>query len=71
MLHKLNFEIKITIRLHKNFRKVSLKRKTNQEKTNKQTKQATKSKNQKRRDTLPTQPVFPKDFSQVVYLFLS
>ena len=37
MLHKLNFEIKITIRLHKNFRKVSLKRKTNQEKTNKQT----------------------------------
>ena len=48
----------------KKFKKVRLKRKTNQE--NKQT----NKQHQKKKDTLPTQPVFLKDFSQVVYLFL-
>ena len=40
-LHKLNFKMKITICLHKHFRKVRLKRKTNQENNqpNKQNKQ--------------------------------
>ena len=47
----------------KKFKKVRLKRKTNQE--NKQTNNI-----KKKKDTLPTQPVFLKDFSQVVYLFL-
>ena len=46
----------------KKFKKVRLKRKTNQE--NKQTN------NIKKKDTLPIQPVFLKDVSQVVYLFL-
>ena len=43
MLQKLSFKIKITVCLHKNFRKVGLRSKTNQEnkQTNKQTKQAT------------------------------
>ena len=36
MLHKLNFKIKITISLHKNFKKLRLK-KTQTKKTNKQT----------------------------------
>ena len=47
MLHKLNFKVKITISLHKNSRKVRLKRKTDQEnkQTNKRNKQQTTSKN--------------------------
>ena len=69
MLHKLNFKIKITICLHKNFRKVKLKRKTNQENKHRQMKQTTN--NIKKSDALSTQPVFPKDFSQVTYLLLS
>ena len=47
---------------------MGLKSKTNQEnkqKTNKLNKQ------QKKNDTLPTQSIFQKDFSEVVYLFLS
>ena len=50
MLHKLNFKIKITICLQKKFRKVSLKRKTNEEnkQTNKRNKQQTTSKNNKK-----------------------
>ena len=70
MLHKLNFKIKITISLHKNFRNERLKRNTNQE--NKQTNETNNKQHQKimikKSDTLPTQPVFPKDLSQVVYL---
>ena len=44
-----------------------LKEKT---KTNKQINETNNIKKRKR-DTLPTQPVFPKDFSHAVYLFLS
>ena len=73
---------KVTIYLHKNIRKVRLERKINQEKqTNEQTKQQqqqqqkqkqakkikTKNSSNKKSDT---QPIFPKYFSQVVYLFL-
>ena len=44
MLPKLNFKTKITISLYKNFRKVRLKRKANQEKKpNNQTKQTTEN----------------------------
>ena len=73
MLQKLNFKIKITICLRKNFRKVRLKRKTNREnkQTNKRNKKQTTSKNNKKRNKLPTQPIFPKDFLQVAYLFPS
>ena len=48
----------------------SLKEKTNKDnkQTNKQNKQHEKN---WKRDTLPTQTVFPKDFSHAVYLFLS
>ena len=68
MLHKLNFKIKITVCLHKILEKwvskVKLIKKTNKQ-TNKLNKQ------HKKTDTLPTQPIFQKDFSEVVYLFLS
>ena len=52
---------------------MSLNRKTNQEnkETDKRKKQQSTKKNKKEIDTLPTKLVFPKDFSQEVYLFLS
>ena len=63
MLHKLNFKIKITISLHKNFKKLRLK-KTQTKKTNKQTnkrnKEQTISKNNFKK-VIPSQP--QKDFS--------
>ena len=57
--------------LHETFRKAKLK-KINREikQTNKQQNKQRQQK-QKERDTLPTQPIFPNDFSQVVYLFLN
>ena len=79
-------ENKVTIYFHeKKPRKVRLERKINQEKqTNKQQQQQqqqqkqqqaknnnNKNSNNKKIDTLPAQPIFPKDFSQVVYLFVS
>ena len=41
-----------------------------EEQASKQKKQQT-NRNNRKSDTLPTQSIFPKDFSQVVYLFLS
>ena len=64
MLPKLNFKTKITISLYKNFRKVRLKRKTNQEKkqtTKRNKQQKTLKNNVKKNDALPAQPVFLKD----------
>ena len=85
-LQELNVLKKVTIYLHKNIRKVRLERKINQEKQrNKQTattttattvttkaKKAKKKQKQKQKkcDTLPTKLIFPKDFLQVVSLFL-
>ena len=56
------------LHLHKNFRKVRLKRKVTK-------RQTTTTKKQRLHPPsypiLLTQPIFPNDFSQVVYLFLS
>ena len=74
-------ENKVTIYFHKKSnRKVRLERKINQEKqTNNNNSNNSSSKsnnnnknsNNKKIDTLPAQPIFPEDFSQVVYLFVS
>ena len=39
-------------------------------KTETSTKKKKDNSSNKKSDTLPSQPIFPKDFSQVVYLFL-
>ena len=73
---------KDTTYLHKKFTKVRLESNNQLRKTNKQTnkqkqlqqkqKQAKKiQQNKSKSDPLSTQLIFPKDFSQVVYLFLS
>ena len=61
--------MKIAICLHKNFTNVKFYKEKLNETTNKQINETNNIKKRKR-DTIPTQPVFPKDFSQAVYLFL-
>ena len=84
---ELNFlKKKVTIYLHKNTRRVRLERKstkknkqTNKKKTTTATTATTKTKanrknktqQQQKNDTFSTQTIFPKDFSQLVYLLLS
>ena len=65
-LHKLNFKIKITICLHKNFRKVRLKRKANQE--SKQTNETNSKYHHQKKWYPPNQTRFSKRFFTSFYL---
>ena len=70
MLHKVNFKIKVTIYLHEYLRKVRINRKIDQENIQKSEQTITTSKKQNKGDVLPSQ-LFPNDFSEVAYMFLS
>ena len=83
-MHKLRFQIKVTTYLHKILRKTKQTKnektkiklnesKTRQKKNIKNTSETKQNKTRvrkKRKFTLPTHPIFLKDFLHAVYLFL-
>ena len=64
LVHKIDFERKIAICLHKKFINVRLKEKNYRQQTNKEINETNNIKNKEK-------VVFPKDFSHAVYLSLS